>query len=87
MSKEKPIPPAPAVPVGQQVPDWFSTPDECTYDLNMYDSGGDHIQLMELTRPEFLELKRRLAEVRGLEWPEEVEIEAAIEDAALSGRL
>ena len=47
-------------------PDWFQeTPDDTSYDLTMYDSGGGSIQNVELSRDEYVDLKEYLAAHRG----------------------
>jgi hypothetical protein len=48
------------------IPDWVEqTPDTNTYTLVMYEVRGDAAQAIELERGEYIDLKRRLAEVRG----------------------
>ena len=49
------------------MPKWVTdTPDDCTYDLTMFDTSGGSIQRVELTRAEFIGLKEQLARSRGL---------------------
>ena len=49
-----------------EIPEWVKdTPDECAYDLTMFDSLGSSIQRIDLTRDEFLTLKQHLATMRG----------------------
>jgi hypothetical protein len=46
-------------------PDWVtSTPVECSYVIEMYDSAGDNIETLALTRDEYIGLKRELAALR-----------------------
>ena len=53
------------------IPDWVEeTPTVCEYCLTMWDNGVTiPEQDIELTRDEFLNLKRRLAELRGYPVP------------------
>jgi hypothetical protein len=49
-----------------ETPDWVNdTPDECCYDLTMFDSGGGSIEESHIDRAEYLALKAKLAEMRG----------------------
>jgi len=48
------------------IPDWVTeTPDDVSYNLAMFGDEGAAVQDIPLTREEFIELKRRLAELRG----------------------
>jgi hypothetical protein len=49
-----------------EVPDWLETPDPVSYSL-MMEVDGDHIERHEVqvTREEFIKLKRLLAGMRG----------------------
>jgi hypothetical protein len=48
-------------------PEWVrETPEECEYSLSMLDTDGSYPQDVTLTRTEFITLKERLAELRGL---------------------
>jgi hypothetical protein len=50
----------------EPVPDWVNaTPDDNEYTLLMWDSGGDSVQQVEITRGEFITVKRWLAALRG----------------------
>jgi hypothetical protein len=63
--KKQPKKTAPA-PKLEAAPDWVKeTPDECDYDLAMYDSDGDSRENFNMTRAEFLMLKHVLAANRG----------------------
>ena len=54
-----------------EIPEWVNeTPEECTYDLTMDDGDGSNIQDVELTRDEYLALKKHLAAMRGYTVPE-----------------
>ena len=45
---------------------WFQeTPDDASYDLTMYDSGGGSIQNVQLSREEYIDLKEYIAAHRG----------------------
>ena len=46
---------------GEPIPDWLETPDDTSYCLTMFDSGGSSQQEIELTREEFVALKEHLA--------------------------
>lgn len=60
------------------IPEWaLQTPPENSYDLTMFDSGGDSIEEVELSRAEYIALKRHLAVMRGYEMPDEGAGEAA----------
>jgi hypothetical protein len=57
---------------GPELPDWITeTPDDNTYNLEMWDE-NETIQSIDLTRVEYLTLKRHLAEMRGFVMPEVV---------------
>lgn len=47
-------------------PEWLATPDDIEYELLMSDSGGETVQQIDITRAEYIALKRHLAELRGL---------------------
>lgn len=50
----------------EPIPDWVTdTPDECVYDLAMFEGGGGSLQEISLSRDEFLALKMHLAAARG----------------------
>ena len=49
-----------------KLPEWLPTPDEASYELTMFDSGGEGIQEISLTREEFLDVKCYVAEKRGI---------------------
>lgn len=52
-------------PGARPVPDWVNeTPEDCSYDLTMFEPGGGHIQDIELTRDEYIQLKQYLAVMR-----------------------
>lgn len=60
------------------IPEWaLKTFPENSYDLTMFDAGGDSIEEVELTRAEYIALKRHLAAMRGYELPEDGKGEAA----------
>ena len=48
-----------------KVPDWVKeTPEECSYNLTMYDDIGGSVQQVDLTRSEYEALKQHLAVLR-----------------------
>jgi hypothetical protein len=52
-------------------PEWVEkTPDECTYNLTMFETRGGEIQNIDVTRDEYIALKRHLATMRGFDVPE-----------------
>ena len=54
------------MPTTITTPDWLEeTPDETSYDLTMYDSGGGSIQNVQLSRDEYIDLKEYLSAHRG----------------------
>lgn len=63
-------------PATAESPEWIEeTPEETSYNLTMFDEGGAPVQDIELTRDEYIKLKRVLARVRGFDVPEEDEDE------------
>lgn len=56
------------MPEEKQLPDWAQkTPGETVYCITMYNSSDSgEAQLVDITRQEFIELKIRLAELRGI---------------------
>jgi hypothetical protein len=68
----------PAPPVLEtESPEWLETPDLGGYALIGEDSNGNRLQEVEVTREEYDHLKKHLAALRGLPWPEEDQEEAA----------
>lgn len=51
--------------VAREVPDWVTKTPQVGYDLEMWDEFNGAEQTIELTRDEYLALKKRLAELRG----------------------
>ncbi len=58
------------------------TPNECQYNLTMFDMDGAAVQEHDLTREEFNALKQSLATLRGLETPVSENVETGQSDAA-----
>ena len=56
--------------IGQDgLPKWLTeTPDPTMYNLTMYDEGGSSIQELDLSRAEYIELKRQLWQMRSTGW-------------------
>ncbi len=52
---------------------WKKTTPECSYNLTVFNTGGESIQEVDLTPEEFGQLKDRLAELRGLAEPDPTE--------------
>ncbi|HYL37935.1 MAG TPA: hypothetical protein VEV17_18615 [Bryobacteraceae bacterium] len=51
----------------EELPEWVNeTPASCDYSLLMFDWDGDHRQEVELSREEFITLKKHLARLRRL---------------------
>jgi hypothetical protein len=49
----------------EEIPDWVNkTPDECSYVLSMYETGGGSVDEVWITRDEYIRLKRHLAALR-----------------------
>ena len=60
------MPKAPAQKAAVVIPDWVTkTPDGPSYLLVMFSDNGDAAQEINITRAEFLGLKKRLASMRG----------------------
>jgi hypothetical protein len=58
-------------PAGAETLDWLAdTPRETEYSLEMCDPDGNLVQGVDLTRAEFIELKRHLAAQRGYRAPD-----------------
>ena len=51
-------------------PDWFATPESHNYQLLMFEDGST-IDGVEITRAEYIALKRELARMRGHNLPKE----------------
>lgn len=52
------------------LPEWVDdTPEASSYNLTMYAGDGNSEQELNLTRAEYIELKHRLAEMRGFPAP------------------
>jgi len=58
-----------------QRPEWLDTPDETEYDLVMSGEAGSSVQMVNLSRDEYIALKAHLCELRGLK-PAQTEAEA-----------
>jgi hypothetical protein len=93
---------APETPASQSaIPDWLDEtpgppePEECwpPYVLMVQEHEGEHLQTIEMTRAEFIALKKHLAVMRGLPVPEDDEPETAAAEVAgatdgpISGRI
>jgi hypothetical protein len=56
-----------AKPSANAIPEWLTnTPDECCYEIIMFDNDGGSLQAVGMSRDEFDYLKRCLAIRRGL---------------------
>jgi hypothetical protein len=54
------------MPQPNSVPDWVKeTPRECEYNLIMWDSGGDNVEEIHLSRCEYEAAKQKVAQMRG----------------------
>jgi hypothetical protein len=52
--------------IPEAIPEWVNeTPDECSYDLIMFDAGGGSEEEIHLSRAEYIALKKLLAAMRG----------------------
>jgi len=61
-----------------EIPDWLTeTPEETAVDyfLAMVED-GDHLQTIDLTREEFIEVKKAIAQMRGLTMSSDVKLRA-----------
>jgi hypothetical protein len=57
-----------SAPVEVEAPDWVNvTPDDNSYGLTMWEGGGGNEQEIDITRDEFIRLKRFLAALRDYE--------------------
>ena len=56
------------------LPSWLRDTPECTYTLSAFDCGGCSVQDIPLTIDEYKALKRRLAEIEGIEVPKDEDI-------------
>ena len=63
-------------PTETKTPHWLNTPEGCTYNLTMFSHDGMGINDISLTREKFLELKRHLARIDGID-PNTAETEIA----------
>lgn len=55
-------------------PEWATeTPCPASYDISMYDTGGEEVQVIPMTRSEFIAIKRYLAEIRGFAVPVDID--------------
>jgi hypothetical protein len=53
-------------PEESEIPDWVKeTPPDHMYCLDMFESGDNHVESIDLTRDEYIALKRHLAAVQG----------------------
>ena len=53
-----------------ELPDWIDeTPEECSYELTMFEGIGGQVQQIDITRDEYLHLKKHLAKMRGYRTP------------------
>ena len=49
----------------------FQIPRDMTYDMNIWVPDGDCLQTIQTTRAEHIALRKHLAGLRGLKWPED----------------
>jgi hypothetical protein len=62
-------------------PDWLETPDDATYKLIMFEDDAE-VQGVDMTRGEYIGLKKHLAGLRGLPMPPDDEAETTPPPAA-----
>ncbi len=61
---------AAATAPAEALPDWaIKTPEEISYDLEMYDPWTGTVDGVTLTRDEYIALKQHLAKMRGIVIP------------------
>jgi hypothetical protein len=71
-AKQKPNPALAAVPKAEpqaapELPEWLQgTSAETTYELTVFDEAGGSVEIVNMNRAEYLALKVRLAELRGI---------------------
>ena len=56
----------------KETPDWLKTPLESRYCLDLWNPHGTFDQQIDLTREEFIALKRHLCELRNIPVPESI---------------